>query len=87
MSQFVKYFFRKKILFFFILFSWLLKELNEVKQGLWCTIRITNDEIRVAVQSWLSVQVELMAYQAQSVRASERNSVVVDSDPTRANYL
>ena len=62
MSQFVKHFFRKKILVFFILFSWLLKELNEVKQGLWCTIRITNDEIRVAVQSWLSVQVELMAY-------------------------
>ena len=71
----------------FILFSWLLKELNEVKQGLWCTIRITNDEVGVAVQSSLSVRVELMAYQAQSVRASERNSVVVDSDHTRANYL
>ena len=44
----------------------------------------TNDEIGVAVQSWLGVRVELIA---QSVRASERNSVVVGSNPTQANFL
>ena len=44
----------------------------------------TNDEIAVAVQSWLWVLVEFIA---QSVRASERNSVVVGSNPTQASFL
>ena len=45
---------------------------------------LTNDEIGVAVQSWLRVRVELIA---QSVRASEWNSVVVGSNLTQANCL
>ena len=39
-----------------------------------------NDEIGVAVQSWLQTY-------ALSVRASEWNSVVVDSNPTQTNFL
>ena len=45
---------------------------------------LTNDEIGVAVQSWLRVRVELIT---QSVRASEWNSVVVGSNLTQANFL
>ena len=45
---------------------------------------LTNDEIGVAVQSWLRVRVELIA---QSVRVSEWNSVVVGSNLTQANFL
>ena len=44
----------------------------------------TNNEIGVAIQSWLWVWVELLA---QSVRASEQNSVVVGSNRTQANFL
>ena len=47
---------------------------NEIRYG-------TNDEIGVAVQSWTHGWID------QSVRASERNPVVVGSNPTQANFL
>ena len=46
----------------------------------------TNNEIGVTVQSWLSVS-WTHGLIAQSVRASERNSVVVGSNPTQVNFL
>ena len=46
----------------------------------------TKDEIEVAVQKWLSAS-WTNGQIAQLVRVSERNSVVVGSNPTQANFL
>ena len=43
-----------------------------------------NDKIGVAVESWLCWTHDLIA---QSIRASERNTVVVSSNPAHANFL
>ena len=46
----------------------------------------TNDEIGVAVQSWLSGS-WTHGLIAQSAKVYEQNSVIVDSNPTQADFL
>ena len=47
----------------------------------------TIDKIGVAIESWPKSATWGHGLIAQSVRASERNSVVVGSNPTQANFL
>ena len=64
---------------------------DEKKSGDWrrklrkWNLAHTNDEIGVAVPNWLWVWVEAMAWWLS--RASERNSVVVGSNPAQAKQL
>ena len=47
----------------------------------------TNDEIEVAVESWLWVRAEQMESYLIWLERLNRGSVVVDSNPTQAKFL